>query len=92
MNIEELIPKSVSNRDEYIKNIVLDKINFLGIDCINIVFRFKIDKPLHKAYNFIECDDKQLFNLEGGLNWILVTDDKSEFLPRECLLKEWKLK
>ena len=39
MNIEQLIPKDVTNRDEYIKNILFNKINYLGVDETIIIFK-----------------------------------------------------
>ena len=94
MNIEELLPKGIPNRDrdDYIKNILIDKIRYLCIDFTEIIFRFKVDKPLYESHNFIKCNNFELFNLSGdGLSWILHTNDRSTYLPTEYLLKEWEL-
>ena len=91
MNIEQLIPKEVTNRDEYIKNILFSKINYLGIDKTTIVFKFKIDKPVQlDRINFIEAEGFELHNFGGEYEWTIVSDDARTFLPKEYLLKEWK--
>jgi hypothetical protein len=93
MNIEELVPRETAKRDAFIRNIIIpdESINYLGLYFTDIVFKFKIDKPLYESYNYIECEGIELFNLEGGLIWRLVTDNVNEFLPKEFLLKNWKL-
>lgn len=91
MNIEELIPKGITYRDKYIKNMLFDKINYLGIDQTKIIFKFKTDKPVFlDKINFIEVDGVQLHNFGSEYEWIIVSDDVRTFLPKEYLLKEWK--
>ena len=91
MDIEKLIPKEVTNRDEYIKNILFDKIDYLGIDKTTIVFKFKTDKLVSSdRINFIELDGFELHNFGGEYEWTIVSDDIKVFLPKEYLLKEWK--
>ena len=91
MNIEQLIPKEVTNRDEYIKNILFDKINYLGVDKTKIIFKFKTDKPVYlDKINFIEAEGFELHNFGGEYEWTIVSDDARTFLPKEYLLKEWK--
>ena len=91
MNIEQLIPKDVTNRDKYIKNILFNKINYLGVDETIIIFKFKTDKPVYlDKINFIESEGFELHNFGGEYEWTLVSDDVRIFLPKEYLLKEWK--
>ena len=91
MNIEELIPKEVTNRDEYIKNVLFDKIDYLGIYKTTIVFKFKTDKLVNSdRINFIEVDGFELYNFGGEYEWTIVSNDINVFLPKEYLLKEWK--
>ena len=92
MDIEELIPKEVTNRDEYIKNVLFDKINYLGVDETTIVFKFKTDKPVQlDKINFIKVDGFELHTFGDEHKWTIVSDDISVFLPKEYLLKEWKV-
>ena len=91
MNIEQLIPKDVTNRDEYIKNILFNKINYLGVDQTIIIFKFKTDKPVYlDKINFIESDGFKLHNFGGEYERAVVSDDVRTFLPKEYFLKEWK--
>ena len=80
MNIEQLIPKDVTNRDEYIKNILFNKINYLGVDETIIIFKFKTDKPVYlDKINFIESDGFKLHNFGGEYEWAVVSDDVKTF-------------
>lgn len=92
MDIEELIPKEVTNRDEYIKNVLFDKINYLGVDKTTIVFKFKTDKPVQlDKINFIKANGFELHNFGGEYKWTIVSNETNTFLPKEYLLKEWKV-
>lgn len=94
MEIEDLIPKDTVDRDTYIKSVVFDKIKDykLGLDFRTIFFKFKTDIPTRPdKINFIEVDGIQLHNFGGSEEWSIVTNERIDFLPKEYLLKEWKV-
>jgi hypothetical protein len=94
MDIESLIPKEVEDRDAYIKNVVFDKIKDckIGLDFTDIFFKFKTDIPPYPdKINFIEVDGIELHNFGGDSVWDIVSDNPRDFLPKEYLLKEWKV-
>ena len=91
MNIEELIPKKIVNRDDYIKNILWNKLpTVTGLDQINITFNFKTDKDLYKGYNRIRYKDMTLVSFDE-INWVIMTDDRTVFLPKEYLIETWEI-
>ena len=71
---------------------LFDKINYLGVDKTTIVFKFKTDKPVQlDKINFIKVDGFELHTFGDEHKWTIVSDDISVFLPKEYLLKEWKV-
>lgn len=90
MNIEELIPKEIQNRKEYIKNILLDKLpTGIGFNGQRIYFKFETDTKVG-IYDVISYKDTALF-CEDLNTFTLYTDDTKDFLPTQYLIEEWKV-
>ena len=92
MNIEQLIPKETTDRDGYIKNILLKELpNQIGVFFSDVVFNFKTDKPITHSVEYIKYKEIELVTLDYGDTWRVVTNNPLHFLPKEYLLEEWEV-
>ena len=89
MNIEELIPKWIEqDRDVYIKNKVLNQVDYLGVNGRWIYFKFKVDKEVFER-DVIKCGETFLINITKDV-WELWSDVPNAFVPKKYLLEVWK--
>ena len=89
MNIEELIPKWISqDRDSYIENKVLDQVDYLGVNSQWIYFKFKVDKEVSER-DVIKCGETFLINVTKDV-WEIWSNDFSKFVPKKYLLEVWE--
>ena len=89
MNIEELIPKWIEqDRDAYIKNKVLNQVDYLGVNGRWIYFKFKVDKEVFER-DVIKCGETFLINITKDV-WELWSDVPNAFVPKKYLLEVWK--
>jgi hypothetical protein len=93
MNIEQLIPKETTDRDSFIRNIIIpdENINYLGIDFTLINFKFKTNIPITKHRQIISYKGIDLTNLSLDNTWGIVSNDPNTYLPKEYLLEEWEV-
>lgn len=92
MDIERLIPPWIENdiRDDYIKNIVLEQLDFIGLDRQLIYFKFKVDGSVKKL-DTIKHKDVFLINIDKNV-WQLLANHayRYDFLPKKYLLETWE--
>lgn len=93
MNIEKLIPKETTDRDAFIRNIIIpdESINYIGLNFTDIVFRFKTNIPIEYPTEFIKHKETELVTHNSGDTWGIYTNDPTIFLPKEYLLEEWRI-
>lgn len=89
MNIEKLIPIWIEDdRDSYIKEVILDQINFLGMHGQYIHFKFKVDKEVSRGDvikfkdSFLRCVAKE--------TWKVWSEEVTEYIPERYLLEVWE--